>query len=172
MYNFTLAKEFTYKGYNCFIVNSSGGWRNGYVEIPKDNLFFGKSFGDEVPIKKETIMGQSLGKRSPISMLCFATDNSENLQIDMLFNVHGGITYGDKDLKPVDKNNSWFIGFDCNHLGDGKDYSIMDERSLNFEKEFCSNFGNDVVRSEEYVEQELFSLVDQIIEFNNLYNNK
>lgn len=168
---FTLAKEFIYKGYNCFIVNSSGGWRNGYVEIPKDNMFFGKSFDSILPISREVLREESFGKRSPISLLCFSLDKDKNVPLDMLFNVHGGITYGNSKLSPAGKENSWFLGFDCNHCNDGKDYSIMDEISEKFEKEFGFLTDNPI-RDEKYIESEIFSLVDQIIKFDNLYNNK
>ncbi len=169
---FELAKQFIYKGYNCFIVNSSGGWRNGYVEIPKDSLFFGKTFSDKLPIKKDILKDAKMGKRSPISLMCYAFDDGDNLQLDMLFDVHGGITYGRSKLEPVSKENSWFLGFDCNHAGDGKDESIMDNVQLEFNREYNTNMSDDIIRDEKYVEQELFNLVDEIIKYNNLYNNK
>lgn len=165
---FTLAKEFVYKGYNCYIVNSSGGWRNGYVEIPKDSLFFGKNYTDKLPISKSVLDNEPVGKRNPISIFCY---NGEDITMDILFNVHGGITFADDGLGCVDKKDAWFIGFDCNHLGDAKDVSIMDEQGEKFHKEF-GNFADDIIRTEEYVEEELKSLVDQIIKYNSLYNNK
>jgi hypothetical protein len=45
----------------------------------------------------------------------------------------------------------------------------MDEASLKFNKEF-GNFADNVIRTEEYVEEELKSLVNQIIKYNGLYN--
>lgn len=168
MYEFTLAKEFNYKGFNCFIVNSIGGWRNGYVEIPKDNKFFGVQYYEKSHVKISDLEDTSIGKRGVIPAFAFAMRDSEMLPLDVLFNVHGSLTYSDDHLKPVGKENSWFLGFDTNHIGDAKDRSLMSKKHQDFYDEHEKNiFKDGEIRTENYIESELKSLVDQIIKYNN-----
>ncbi len=162
-----ISKEFVYKGYNCFVVEISSGYRCGYVEIPKDSLFFNKRYNEELPISKDVIGDEPLGKRSYIDLVCNSMSDSDNIQAGFIFNVHGGITYTESYL--FDKEDSWFYGFDCAHSGDAYDVSIMDDKYREmFDHGLIGN--NGAVRTEEYVISELKSLVDQIIKIDSIYN--
>lgn len=165
--NNRISKEFIYKGYNCFVVEISSGHRCGYVEIPKDSLFFNKRYNEQLPISKNIIGDEPMGKRSYIDLFCNSMSDSDNIQAGFIFNVHGGITYTESYL--FDKNDSWFYGFDCAHSGDAKDISIMDDKH----KEMYSDgfiWSDGIIRTEEYVISELESLVDQIIKIDGIYN--
>src|ERR1041385_9499024 len=41
--------------------------------------------------------------------------------------VHGGLTFAEPDTECGlgGEDNAWWLGFDCGHLGDGSDYSLM-----------------------------------------------
>ena len=48
------------------------------------------------------------------------------------FDVHGGITYTGMPYEWERHDNIWWIGFDCAHSGDGKDFSIMNDENRKF----------------------------------------
>jgi hypothetical protein len=51
------------------------------------------------------------------------------MDIDNDINVHGGITYSDKNGNyPIKNNELWWFGFDCAHYGDAQDY----EQAFNY----------------------------------------
>ena len=51
------------------------------------------------------------------------------MDIDNDIDVHGGITYSDKnDNYPIKDNELWWFGFDCAHHGDAQDY----EQAFNY----------------------------------------
>ena len=94
----------------------------------------------------------------------------ENMDYDDLdVSVHGGLTYAGRYNKyPVDDDRSW-IGFDCAHCGDGKDMKLIkeltDERTYNHMVDMERMFPiREVVRTTEYVENELIELVKQLEE--------
>ena len=73
---------------------------------------------------------------------------------DPYYSVHGGITasFADNALQ------EWILGFDCAHAGDfspGLNDLGLPHHLL---------FGNDVYRDWEYVQNEIYSLVDQLLE--------
>lgn len=163
-----ISKEFIYKEYKCFVVELVAGHRCGYVEIPEGNLFFKKEYSDKVPVKKEFLDDKPIGKRSPIDILCNSDiKEGDDLEAGFLFDVHGGITYSRDHL--LERTGGWYFGFDCAHCDDGKDVTIMDDEH----KEMTARYpflNEGVIRTEEYVIEELKNLVDQIIDINNLYN--
>ncbi len=68
--------------------------------------------------------------------------------------VHGGVTYIDH-FNPIDlaPTKSWWIGFDCAHVGDGFTSRFFTLRDPSEE-----------VRSQEYCVKECERLIDQLIE--------
>lgn len=131
-------KDFNYKGFRCKVVFQQLGHRCGYVEIPKGHELFEKDYED----------------------------------IDV--QVHGGLTYANHYVAPEGETENWWIGFDCAHYMDGRDYETAYKlykdhpevlSSLKYmekvDKMFDTNVGE--VRTMEYVEGELKSIVDQII---------
>lgn len=47
--------------------------------------------------------------------------------MNMDISCHGGLTYSDSELYGQDDKNVWWIGFDCNHYGDRRDYETARE---------------------------------------------
>ena len=73
----------------------------------------------------------------------------DNLDAD----VHGGLTYSGFGAG-VEGEHEWWLGFDCAHLGDAPDPSLP-HRSI------LSGWDDGVVRTQEYVEAQCRSLIDQ-----------
>lgn len=73
---------------------------------------------------------------------------------DIPVDVHGGLTYDSDNLHMQPETNLWWIGFDCAHSGDlCMLYSYLGPVDI-----------DDVYRDMEYVENEVKSLIDQLIE--------
>jgi hypothetical protein len=87
---------------------------------------------------------------------------------DININCHGGLTFGD-EFHWVE--NTWAIGFDCNHSYDAMDESIM-SYELKLAREEHSELYEDhpysEVRGFEYVRSECLSIIDQITEMEDL----
>lgn len=87
---------------------------------------------------------------------------------------HGGLTYGRSYLFGQDDEDTWWIGFDCAHYGDGYDDKTANEYYKN-DKETMEqlqklkalhDISNDYFefRTLNYVKQDCKFIVDQIIE--------
>ena len=62
------------------------------------------------------------------------------------FEVHGGVTFTGKNN---DEDNLWWIGFDCNHYGDGNNLCVeFPVRSLEFVEEECENLARQIMEKE------------------------
>ena len=89
---------------------------------------------------------------------------------DIKVDIHGGWTYAsDNNEYPVESDDLWWIGFDCGHWDDGKDFELI--KALASPEEYAhlkimeSMFPTDgEVRTVEYVEQELRSAIKQLKE--------
>jgi hypothetical protein len=149
-------KQGEYNGYQYYIVAQPAGHRCGYVNIPEGHYLYNKNYQDKLDISVDVLEGQKMGKRGVIDLFCW---NGEDVNMGILFDVHGGITYSEDCLGDL---KGWFIGFDCAHYYDAKDFSIMDEKYKEIEMRFQSR---GIVRTREYVEQECHNLINQIIKY-------
>lgn len=143
---------FEHRGFTCVVIGQSIGHRCGYVAIPQSHKLFGVDYNE--------------------------------VDID----VHGGLTYGeymDADLevnenggmyevtgrypKDLEGGNFYWLGFDCAHYNDAKDFDLIRELCdkdsadfiINLEQQFDTG---GTVKDVSYVRAELVSMVDQIIE--------
>lgn len=175
---YKVESDFIYKGYRCVVIFGDMGFRCGYVGVEADNPLYGKDYSDYLDINKSELDGEPIGKRGIIPILCAAFDeefdDDERVRLDVYFNVHGGLTYaGDRADYPVE-SNLWWLGFDCGHYNDGNDWDLVqrywgDNPQIQLRLEINRDLGWDnVVRTQEYVENECISLVDQIIELTHL----
>jgi hypothetical protein len=106
------------------------GWGNGYVAVPPSHPLYRKKYSNKVKVKnpdKIKFNGNYLGLLS-----AWADDESDwiddekeesLLPIDLVINVHGGITFTEsaKDMKNLPKripDHYWVFGFDTVHAGD------------------------------------------------------
>lgn len=134
-----IEKEFTYRDFKCAILMMDLGHRCGYVDVSHTKF-----------------------------------NNINYMDIETLFDVHGGLTYSSKHLYGFE--DGWWIGFDCAHYMDAPDYASLCmligkqgnkedmERVLNSYKFSLPFYKDDIIRTQEYVEEELIHLVDQIID--------
>ena len=121
-------------------------------------------------INKSELDDEPIGKRGIIPLLMASWDEDERVRMDAYFNVHGGLTYsGDRADYPVE-SNLWWLGFDCAHCYDRYDWDTAErywgdnpqiQRRINLLADLGSS---GEIRTQEYVENECRSLVDQIIE--------
>ena len=167
---YKVESDFIYKGYRCVVVFGDMGFRCGYVGVEADNPLYGKDYSDYLDINKSELDDEPIGKRGILSLMVTACDEDERARLDIYFNVHGGLTYaGDSADYPVE-SNLWWLGFDCGHYNDGNDWDLVekywgDNPQMQRRLEINRVLGWDnEIRTQEYVENECKSLVDQIIE--------
>lgn len=158
LYEIEISKK--YKGYSYLVLGLPQGYRCGYVKIPHGHVLYGLKYKAQLPITFSKISHKPLGKRGIINYFLIKNLNLEDrISMDLLFDVHGGITFAGKLIN----QKGWWIGFDCAHLGDAKDFNLMDEKMKQLWKDF--NISGEIVRTTSYVEKECLSLIDQIITF-------
>jgi len=133
-----IEKQFNYKGFDCVIVGTTMGHRCGYIAVSEPS---------------EQMLEDAY---------------------DLDFDVHGGITYGgsSKEYPIPSETERFWLGFDCAHYNDAKDMNLLRELAspesyqyqVKIDLEYPIN--DQVVRTTQYVEDELKSLGDQILEYN------
>lgn len=110
------------------------------------------------------VVGQDLGHRCgyvgiPDGHKLYGSDYN-----GLNFDVHGGLTFsgGGGSKYPVE-SNLWWLGFDCAHCDDAMDKDlILKLAPPQFVENRLRMCWGGTVRTQEYVESELRSLVDQI----------
>mgnify|MGYP000860826612 CR=1 FL=1 len=148
-----------YKDYTYLVLALEMGHRCGYVKIPSKSKLYKVEYYENLGLSRRIMNNKKIGKRGIIPVFCW---DGKTITPEILFDVHGGLTFSGK-LRDM---NGWWLGFDCAHSGDGKDKSIMDSKNLEIEEKYGFNFGDEVIRTKEYVEQECKNLIDQIIKYN------
>ena len=136
--------------------------RCGYVGVSAGCCLYKKSYHEQVlEILQEQVADLTLGKRGVLLALTATvgadTEGLIRRSPDVLFDVHGGLTYsggGEASTYPV-TSDLWWFGFDCRHVGDA-----AIEPDLQY-----SDFNEGVVRDLPYVTAECESLAQQIEDF-------
>ena len=122
--NVEIEKEWkTNAGYNAFITVCiydskikyiKDKWRCGYVQIPKEHPWYGKSYEHTVSVEqKEERLKRPIGGLISSPMQTILLANEPEMSIASYIDVHGGVTF----METNDKGECW-VGFDCNHLDD------------------------------------------------------
>ena len=83
--------------------------------------------------------------------------------------VHGGLTYSQPAKHGHEKDGYWYIGFDCNHYGDGKDYGAARRYFADSENALKRLEEQEVIsgkeypaKTQEFVEDEIGVLLKQL----------
>jgi hypothetical protein len=112
-------------------MNSSGN-RCGYVGVLETSKLFGVGYHQPVAlITQEVANNATVGNKSPMILLtaCCGGDTEDSIRrsLDIVIDVHGGLTYSSDCPSTTDKEKSypittdrpthWF-GYDCAHYGD------------------------------------------------------
>lgn len=150
-------------GYPAVVMMIDMGHRCGYVGIPREHILYHKHYGKHVPELGpcwELAQQGSVGKRGIMSIFCAA---SGEVSADIVFDVHGSITYANgadwNRTYPIPNTNLWWLGYDCGHVGGGKDLSVLSPTMLEIERRHSTN---GIVRSLEYCIGECESLAYQL----------
>lgn len=136
MKGYIIEKDFKINGYRCVIMGRDRGYRCGYIEVPVNHELYKKHY----------------------------------TYINNYIDVHGGWTYSEHTIGdyPVEANaDSWWIGFDCIHCGDKEDIELIKSFGDNPITKHLILINtmfpvNGIVRTVEYVENELIKAVNQI----------
>ena len=108
----------TEAGLRAVVIMVRDSHRCGYVGVPASHPLFGAEYSEPHPALAVPAEGEPVGKRSPLAVFCAAGDASRLQAPDLVFDVHGGVTYsGKSDNYPV-PSDLWWFGFDCAHAGD------------------------------------------------------
>ena len=150
----TIEKDwFTKAGLRAVVLFVNNSHRCGYVMLPHNHFLNGVDYSEHSEhLKKayEKAMNGAIGKRGTLSVISAVFSDDEKFTPEIVFDVHGGITYaGGFGKYPVTSDNWWF-GFDCAHWGDATTYSA-----------------EGIFRSVNYVSKECESLAEQIKDLNN-----
>ena len=142
----------------CLIIERNGrqSHRCGYVGIDDTHPLHGVDYSEQSDsITQEMVDNLTIGKRGVIVALTAACnaddDDSIRRSPDILFDVHGGLTFAGGGREYPVKSDLWWFGFDCHHSGDGE---------INPDPRW--SLGHGPVRSLEYVVAECESLAEQI----------
>lgn len=139
-------KHWQHEGYECVVVmNEHMGFRCGYVGIPKGHPLYGKPYNEDCPELKGMIGEHTtIGKRGALTVFCW---DGKSTDPQIVFDVHGGLTYSGEAGYPIDKPDTWWFGYDCGHAGDMTNYTVHD---------------GDVMRDLDYCVGECESLAEQL----------
>ena len=129
MKKFIVERTWTTKaGYVATCILIPDMYRCGYVAIPSTNILHGVGYSQStVKLRHawKSIMKHERedNKRGPMVVLlaaCAGEDSPKNWSPDMIFNIHGGLTYSGGGNYPIENpDNLWVFEFDCGHAGDG-----------------------------------------------------
>ena len=130
---YEVEREWDHDGLACVALSHVAGHRCGYVGVPSEHPLFGLNY-DEIYSK---------------------------FNID----VHGGLTFSGPGNDPdgfPSKREQWFFGFDCAHVGDAKDLTIMNDE---YRRAFvtCPMIDRGTIKTTEFVIRECISLANQLI---------
>ena len=143
-------------GFPVFILrHEESGHLCGYAGVGPTHPLHGVDYNDPHPSLKVLYEGERSSKPGVVEMVlasCKDTD-AERYTPDLVFSVHGGITYT-KDRAPYQEpDGNWWFGFDCAHAGD-----------LCPNREWRTFETDDVYRTFEYVQDKVRHLAYQLAE--------
>lgn len=148
-------EDFEHAGLTCRIVRTkSTGALCGYVRVPQSHPLHEVEYNAPVPESLkgvgQSILSGTIGKRGIMSVI---TANLDVLSVDLLFDVHGSLTFsGELHGFP---GSHWY-GFDCGHYRDLLPAFLKDA------EHDC------MYRDIEYVRGECRSLAEQIVKLGGL----
>ncbi|MDY0301492.1 MAG: hypothetical protein RBQ99_07915 [Trichlorobacter sp.] len=163
------------EGLRCVGLALTHGHRCGYVGVPRGHVLYGIEYSATLPdavsfVTEEIMENADLSHRGSIPVF-YAALTGEMNRLDVVVDVHGSLTYsdgGEGTLYPVPDNALWWFGFGCAHAGDGKDFSIMDEKTKEMYSSGFRYYSEGLIRSKEYVMQHCKLLARQLWYINSM----
>lgn len=157
------------EGLRCVGLALTRGHRCGYVAVPEGHVLYGVRYDDTLPeamafVTEELMKDADISHRGVMPMVTAALSGNIN-RLDVVIDVHGSLTFSE----PSDEHNYpapstekvWWFGFDCEHSGDGKDFSIMDDRTREMYEKYLAFYAG-TIRDKEYVEKHCRLLARQL----------
>lgn len=166
--SYKIESDFYASGLRCVVLAVDVGYRCGYVEVNKNHPLFKVGYSQKVEVLDqlwEKAKEGPIGKRGIIPIFLEACSKDAVKSPQIVFDVHGSLTYSGGGEDFAVKSGGWWFGFDCAHAGDGKDVSIMSDEYKIFYEKYPNSFG-DIVRTKEYVENECRKLAEQLASLN------
>lgn len=157
---YTVEKDWTTRaGFRAVAIMGSLGHRCGYVGVPVGHPLHGVSYSDEADALLEISGDEPIGKRGSIPILCAALSGGIKQTPEMVFDVHGSLTYANGRADYPVESDLWWFGFDCGHCDDAP----SDEYIEKMDARFRGMYREGVHRSLDYVTDECESLAAQIV---------
>ncbi len=147
----SITKEWTDKwGFHCMVYkHEDGGFLCGYVGLPCEHPMYEKDYSQ--CLEGCTGVTETRFKRERTTWDC--THGFEGKRPhkspEQVLDCHGGITYSGRGV-PGQKEELWYLGFDCAHLGDTTKYIFDPDTTY---------------KTEAYVVNEIEQLLKQVQEF-------
>lgn len=127
------------------IFNHHFGHRCGYVGVPNGHPLHGADYAEPTDALLPPGEGEQIGKRSLIPLLVAAGNPELMTAPDVVFDVHGGLTYSGGNGKYPVESDLWWLGFDCGHAGDRTRYNLDgEERSLEYVVDECESLARQI----------------------------
>jgi len=149
----------TKAGFLAVVLMNDMGFRCGYVAVGKGHPLHGHDYNVPTDKLKRVEDGENVGDRGAIPIFCAALsgDDSWRERPEIVFNVHGSLTYsGDGGGKyPIEHDGLWWFGYDCGHCDDAPAPGSRLAR--------CGMVGG-VHRSLQYCVEQCESLAQQLID--------
>ncbi|SRR5712692_3880323 len=154
---------FKHEGLICCIQRMAwGGNLNGYVAIPEGHPLFGKTYDSFVHVADKDEVAFNGNWIGLMLAACSPETEAGLLRLDMVLNVHGGLTFSKDHLCGIEDGllgNLWWFGFDTAHSGDIRPIQTEIDRKY-------PNLGNQY-RDFEYVIEQTKLLAEQLAKFAN-----
>lgn len=164
--SYQIVKDWTTAaGFRAVVIMGDLGHHCGYVGLPPGHPLFGCEYSASSAALQRPADDEQVGGRSAISVLCAAFDESRMQAPEMVFDVHGSLTYSGGNGKYPVESNLWWFGYDCAHHGDrASDEYLETLRTKYPDMPFMWSDETGTFRDADYCERECESLARQIVE--------
>lgn len=118
-------KDWAHNGLRCVVYDCRGRHLCGYVGVPKTHALHGVAYNSNHAAANslwEKAKDGPMGKRGILSLLVADHDAP---RLDVVFDVHGSLTFSGGGDYPVASSGLWWFGFDAAHCDDSRD--VQDE---------------------------------------------
>lgn len=166
--SYLIEKIVTKDDYKYVVIFTDLGHRCGYVALKPSHPLFGFDYSQDIksPELLQDIKSSTIGKKGIIDLFCW---NGETTSLNLLIDVHGGLTYSSLGYKTSYPTNQfdkvWWLGFDCGHYGDAKDMEMMQKvfpKSYKIILKYDLFASSGSIRTLEYVENECLSMIQRL----------
>jgi hypothetical protein len=155
----------TAAGFRAVITMGDLGHHCGYVGVPVGHPLHGCDYSYPCAALVRPSDDEPLGDRSAITLFIAAVDESRMQAPEMVFNVHGSLTYSGGNGKYPVESDLWWFGYDCAHAGDCPSDEYREKQRAKYPDEpFMWSDDCGVFRDAAYCERQCESLARQIVE--------